>query len=105
MDIEEKISALMQDGDFEWALGQIMRIISEQKTKAISDYQQSLLEKVNQDKKVLKKIKKLANGKFGKTIIIEGDAQIVLNRLFEIYATAHNYLIDCGEEKEEELNI
>lgn len=44
------------------------------------------------DKQVLKKIKKLSNGQFGKSIIVHGDAQIVLQRLMEIYILVTNHL-------------
>lgn len=44
------------------------------------------------DRKVLEKVKKLSNGKFGKDIVISGDAQIVLQRLIEIYILVSNHL-------------
>lgn len=45
------------------------------------------------DKQVLKEIKKLSNGKFNKEIVISGDAQIVLQRLMEIYILVSNHLV------------
>lgn len=44
------------------------------------------------DKQVLKEIKRLSNGKFGKDIVISGDGQIVLQRLMEIYILVSNHL-------------
>ena len=39
----------------------------------------------SKDEELLKEIKKLSNGKFGKDIVISGDAQIVLTNLMKIH--------------------
>ena len=39
---------------------------------------------------LLKEVKKLSNGKFGKPIVISGDAQIVLQNLMKIYILVSN---------------
>lgn len=44
------------------------------------------------DEQVLREVKKLSNGKFGKDIVISGDGQIVLQRLMEIYILVSNHL-------------
>jgi len=44
------------------------------------------------DRQILHKIKELSNGEFGQDIVIAGDAQIVLQRLMEIYILVSNHL-------------
>ncbi len=57
----------------------------------------------NKDRDMLQKVKKLSNGKFGKPIVVSGDAQIVIQRLMEIHILVSNYL--AGVEGYSEVSI
>lgn len=44
------------------------------------------------DREILKQVKKLSNGKFGKPIVVTGDGMLVLDKLMKIYVLVHNHL-------------
>lgn len=51
------------------------------------------------DKQVLREVKKLSNGKFGKPMVFEGDAQIVIQRLLKIHVLVSNHLTEQSDDR------